>query len=262
MISVRPGWRPPPASLDIDVGDVHVWAAGVAGPDLDSLASRILSADERRRAARLQSPLRRREFTGGRALLRMLLAAYTGMSAESIPIVYGRFGKPALPDSEGAGELTFNMSCSHGLALYAFGRERHVGVDVERLQPGFPCAEIAQRYFCPAERARLSQLRGARLTQTFFRYWTAKEAVLKARGEGLRAGLHDPAVNELDDTRVAVIADRSSRVWAVTQLAPTPGYAGAVAIEGTDAVLCCWGLTFGGLSLWTTGSLGAGAVHS
>lgn len=262
MIAGHPGWRRPPASLEIDAGDVHVWAAGVSGSEFDSVASRILSADERRRAARLQSPARRREFIGGRGLLRMLLAAYTGMPAEGVPIVYGRFGKPALADTEGVATLTFNMSCSDGLALYAFGRDRQVGVDVERLQPGFPCDEIAQRYYCPAERAQLSQLRGARLTQTFFRYWTAKEAVLKARGDGLSAGLHDTAVHQLDEQRVAVIADRSSRVWAVTKLAPRPGYAAAVAIEGTDAVLRCWDLALGGLSLWTLGSRGAGAAHS
>jgi 4'-phosphopantetheinyl transferase len=262
MISVQPGWRRPPASLDIDAGDVHVWAAGVSGSEWDSVAPRVLTADERRRAARLQSPVRRREFIGGRALLRMLLAAYTGMPPEGIPLVYGRFGKPALADTDGVANLTFNVSCSHGLALYAFARERHVGVDVERLQPGFPCAEIAERYYCPAERAQLSQLSGARLTQTFFRYWTAKEAVLKARGDGLRAGLDDTAVHQLDEQPVALIADRSSRVWAVTQLAPRPGYAGAVAIEGTDAVLRCWDLASGGLPLWTLGSPGARAAHS
>jgi 4'-phosphopantetheinyl transferase len=227
---------------------------------LESVPSRVLSVDERGRAARLQSDVRRSEFVSGRVLLRLLLGAYTGMPAEEIRIAYGRFGKPALADAEGDANVTFNTSCSHGLALYGIARGREVGVDVERLQPGFPCNEIAQRYFCPAERERLSQLSGSALTQTFFGYWSAKEALLKARGDGLSAGLDDVDLHELDGSRVAVVADRTTRRWTVSRLVLKPGFAGAVAVEGMDAVLHCWDLAAGDLSSWISGWRGVAAA--
>ena len=251
-----------PRSLELEPGDVHIWSAFVSDWRLDANRSGMLSLDERQRAGRMQSPAHKREFVASRTLLRTLLSAYTGRQAESIRIVYGRFGKPRLADHEGDASLTFNTSRSHGLALYAFGDGRQIGVDVEHLQPEFPCAEIAERYFSPSERTRLSRLRGSRLTRTFFDYWSAKEAVLKAGGYGLAGGLDDIDVHELDEKRVALIPDRSSRVWTVTRLELTPGYAAAIAVEGTIRALRCRDLALCGTSWETSESYDATAAFS
>jgi 4'-phosphopantetheinyl transferase len=260
VIAIDKGWSRPPASLEIRPDDVHIWAAPLWELRLDWIQSLILSRDERQRAARLRSRQRQREFVAGRALLRVLLAAYTGTPAASVRIAYGRFGKPALEEPYGGPRLTFNASRSHGLALYAFGCGRQVGVDVERLQPRFPCDGIAQQFFCRAERVRLAKLYGSQLTRTFFDYWSAKEALLKARGDGLSGGLNDIDVHQLDENQVAVITEPTSRVWTVMRLEPKPDYAGAVAIEGTDATLHCWDLTLGELPSWTSGSGDVAAV--
>jgi len=260
VIALRTGWSRPPASLEIGPDDVHVWAAPLRELRLDSTQSLALSRDERERAARVRSLERRHEFVSGRALLRMLLAAYTGTPAASVRIAYGPSGKPALPECDVVPRLTFNATRSHGLALYAFARGREVGVDVERLQPELPCDEIVKQYFCPTERTRLAMLVGSRRTRMFFDYWSAKEALLKARGDGLPGGLDDIDVHRLDETDEAVIAQRMSHVWTVRRLEPSPQYAAAVAVEGTDANIRCWDLTLGGLLSSTWGARGVAAV--
>jgi len=56
-----------------------------------------------------------------------------------------------------------------------------IGLDIERLRP---CSEGLRRK--TADAAEWALMGHDDLQTTFFRYWTAKEAVLKTRGEGLR----------------------------------------------------------------------------
>ena len=262
MIATDRGWGGPPASLEIGPDEVHVWAAQLCELGLNSIQWLALNREERQRAARMRSRQGRHGFAAGRALLRMLLATYTGTPAANVRIGYGPFGKPVLHEPDGGPRLTFNASRSQGLALYAFAVGREVGVDVERLQPSFPCDEVAQHYFSLTERIRLSKLSDPRLTRTFFTYWSAKEALLKARGDGLSGGLNDIDVHQLEEADETVSTQRTSRVWTVRRLEARPGYAAAVAFEGTDATLRCWDLNLGGLQPWTSGSRGVATVLS
>jgi len=65
-----------------------------------------------------------------------------------------------------------------------------IGVDLERCRAGFPTADIACRYFAPAEVRRYLAIPDdhSRVT-AFYRCWTRKEAVLKAMGAGLSVDL-------------------------------------------------------------------------
>jgi 4'-phosphopantetheinyl transferase len=60
-------------------------------------------------------------------------------------------------------------------------------VDVERVRP-LPALGVARRWFPPAELAWLGDRPEAGRTVDFLRLWTAKEAVGKALGQGLRDG--------------------------------------------------------------------------
>src|SRR5207245_3486469 len=82
--------------------------------------------------------------------------------------------------------VQFNGSHSHGLALLAFARGRHLGVDVELIRPEFAVDEIADRYFSPEEAMELRGLPPSLRAEAFFLCWTRKEAYIKARGEGDR----------------------------------------------------------------------------
>ena len=74
--------------------------------------------------------------------------------------------------------------------LLALGRGVTLGVDLERLRPRPRALELADRFFAPGEAGRLQALAPERRELAFLRLWCAKEAVLKAHGQGLSFGLH------------------------------------------------------------------------
>lgn len=114
--------------MRLQAGALHVWRA-----DLDAFAGRadaLLDREERRRATRIVRVQARTRWTSSRAVLRILLGAYTGTDPRALRFASSGQGKPSLGDRDGAG-LHFNVSHSGALAIYAFTKMCAVGVDVE-----------------------------------------------------------------------------------------------------------------------------------
>jgi 4'-phosphopantetheinyl transferase len=234
-------WPLGSAQRSLGESDVDVWLAPL---DVSSSAllrlEQTLSADERERAARFHRPDDRRRYIAARGFLRRTLAGYLKAPPESLGFSYNAFGKPALA----ASGLAFNVSHSHGLALYAVTRERRIGVDVERIRPDFATLQIAERFFAPGEVARLRAVSPALQAQAFFDCWTRKEAFIKARGEGLSLPLDQfevtlgpgvkPAITRADDD------PQASQHWTLRELHPAANYAGAVAVEGQNLQFRLW----------------------
>ena len=123
----------------------------------------------------------------GRAPLRALLGAYLGKPPESLTLIDGEHGRPALAAPHES--LAFNWSHSGDQALLAIARGVEPGIDLERWRPRSRALEIAERFFCAEEAAALAMLDAEQLTGAFLELWTAKEAVLKALGRGIAFGL-------------------------------------------------------------------------
>jgi 4'-phosphopantetheinyl transferase len=97
-------------------------------------------------------------------------------------------GKPSLTrELRGQPTVTFNISHAHGRALIVVSKGQEVGVDLERIRPDVEVAKLSERYFAPPEHATIMQSTQEQRAARFFRYWVAKEAVLKAQGIGLQA---------------------------------------------------------------------------
>jgi 4'-phosphopantetheinyl transferase len=123
----------------------------------------------------------------GRGFLRMILSRYIGVRPTRLQFCYGPQGKPALAGSDGMGGLRFNVSHSHGLALYAVTRSREIGVDLEAIRLDLDVERIAERCFSSRERSVLAALPAHLRAQAFFACWTRKEAFVKAKGSGSRS---------------------------------------------------------------------------
>ncbi len=105
-------------------------------------------------------------------------------------MVTRRPGAAALVTGDtGHGQVTVPASVSRGggVTVVAVRTGGPVGVDVERCRQ-LPALDLARRWYSPAEVAWLAARAEAGRSRDFLRLWTAKEAVGKALGLGLRAG--------------------------------------------------------------------------
>jgi len=166
-------------------GDVHLWWASLAVSASDvARFLQLLSLDERERAGRFLRDEHRENFLVGRGVLRTILSRYLTEEAGDLRFCYSRWGKPRLHERHGDASLRFNLSHTHGLALYAITRGREIGVDLEWSGAGRDGEEIARTYFSSEELAELSSAPGGDRSEVFLALWTRKEALLKANGAG------------------------------------------------------------------------------
>ena len=70
---------------------------------------------------------------------------------ESVELVYGAHGKPALAPAHAAAGLRFNVSHSQDVAVVAFARGREIGIDVEAVRSIPDADDIAARFFSRRE---------------------------------------------------------------------------------------------------------------
>lgn len=126
--------------------------------------------------------------TRGEPQARALLAQQLGGSPAQLPLQRDARGRPELHGA--LAHIGAGWSHSHGRLLVAMGEGVRLGVDLEPLRPRPRMREIIERFFHPAEVAWLLGLDEDTRHGWFFRVWCAKEAILKAQGQGISFGLH------------------------------------------------------------------------
>lgn len=216
--------------------EVHVWQVELAAweKETDSLFE-LLNTEEQERAARFMFPAPRHQFVISRALLRRALGCYLRMEARDIHFRTTANGKPELAESR---DLQFNLSHTEGVTAFAVARHRQVGVDVERIREDTNVMELAERFFSTKEVQWLRSQPASEHLPSFFSCWTAKEAYIKAQGEGLSLPLSSFGVLPvLDGTssklRLEVYDDpEESGRWSMWRLELGQGLRGALAVEG------------------------------
>lgn len=181
-------WLHTPAELSLCGADAHVWRASlVCGAEAARKFWETLSEDERERADRFHFEKDRARYIAARGTLRAMLSRYTAAPPSSLRFSYSARGKPALAEPRDFRSLEFNLAHSRDLAVFAFARGRAVGVDVEAVDESFPFADVAPDVFTDEELRWMNALDAGRRREAFFSLWTCKEALLKARGDGLSA---------------------------------------------------------------------------
>jgi 4'-phosphopantetheinyl transferase len=206
-------------------GEIHVWRADLTAVGDDLLE--LLSPAERARAAHMRKELDRQLWGRARGVLRALLGRYLASDPRSLRFMPDGHGKPALvsdapasPAGErltqaGTARLSFNLSHSQELALYAFTETGAIGVDVQVARRPIDELALAARAFGPAQTRHLEGLDPGLRAQAFLRLWVRHEAELKCRGTGIGGGRARAGEENL---------------WT-TQLEMGPRAAAAVAVE-------------------------------
>lgn len=191
----------------------------------------------------------RRRFIVGRGVLRTILGRYLGVEPDKVQFRYSPRGKPYLAERFDSYGLRFNLAHSHELALYAFTRDREIGVDLEYVRPMPDAVEIATRFFSTRENAVFRVLPKSQELEAFYNCWTRKEAYLKATGDGLARPLDQFAVSLTPGEPARLLHVEKDLLqeiarWSFQALKPAFSYVAAVAVEGHDWRLVCWQWTW------------------
>ncbi|MEG3192210.1 4'-phosphopantetheinyl transferase family protein [Lysobacter sp. D1-1-M9] len=158
------------------------------------------------------------------------LAAQLGLAAEAVPLRRDARQRPCLQPP--CADHDCGWSHSGGGLLIAIGAGVQLGIDLEWQRPRPNAQALARRYFAAGETRWLASLSPAQRESAFLRLWCAKEAVLKAHGHGLSFGLDRLRFGDVDGTLRLLECDPAlgrPQDWTLLELAPAPGYLGALA---------------------------------
>jgi 4'-phosphopantetheinyl transferase len=198
-----------------------------------ALDESLLDDDEQRRS---------RRFVRLRDRRRLFIALCLGAEPARVRYETGAHGKPRLGPS--LPPLEFNLSHSEELGLLAVTRDRSVGVDVEHVRDLPDAISIADTHFTTAEAKRLRSLPPPERRAAFFRYWTRKEAVIKAGGEGLGRALDsfdvDGAPGSTPEVMRWVDESPGKTEWLLRDLPSPAGYAAAGAVAAPVGARVNW----------------------
>jgi len=201
-----------------------VWRIELIG-DADRYVG-SLSPGERARHARLDGAPRDR-FAISHGAMRQVLGTYLTRAARDVPLESLSGRPPSVPG------LDLSLTHCDELALLAVALDR-VGVDIEAtndIEPG-ELRELADATLSPPELTQLLMTPPNEQARAWLRFWVRKEAVLKARGEGVG----DRPLNHVD-----VSADRVADLTLV-DVDVGPGHLAAAAMTppATRVVLRDW----------------------
>lgn len=222
---------------------VHVWRIPLDIPEEGVHWLRLsLSPDEIQRADRFRFDLHRHRFITARGAMRHILAGYLNEKPVTLRFQYSSFGKPGLEQSSFGEWLSFNISHSNDLAIFAVAFKRDVGIDIEFIRQDLADEQIARRFFSNSEVKALLSLPEALRTEAFFNCWTRKEAYIKAIGEGLSMPLDRFDVSLIPGEEAQLLETRPDPAqalqWKLYALSPGEGYKAALVVQdGADQVL-------------------------
>jgi 4'-phosphopantetheinyl transferase len=230
--------------LFLPEGEAHVWFVHLQemSRHFDSVLE-ILAPDEVARAARFHFERDRNEYIFTRGFLRHIVGCYTGFAPHLVQFRYNSYGKPALAAEWRGDQLGFSLSHSRGVAVFAFTRDRQVGVDLEYMHQDVEFDQVAERLFSPREISLFRDLPEGKKPEAFFSCWTRKEAYVKARGEGMSLDLRsvDVAFAPEPPPVFSVAADVSeAQRWSLADLPAPAGYTAAFAVEGVACRIRRW----------------------
>jgi len=94
-------------------------------------------------------------------------------------------GKPYLLGADGQAGWRFNISHTRGFVACVVAESHDCGIDIENAERSIDCLDEMATQLSAEEALAIGCAPPLKKTDLFFRYWTLKEAFVKATGEGL-----------------------------------------------------------------------------
>ena len=227
-----------------DEASLAAWTAEVwwaRRQDASPRLSGLLDRAERERWAAYRHDADRERFLVGCGLAKAVIAACTGQRPAEVSFdrTCRWCGKPHGKPVVRHGGPEFSVAHSGDLVAVAVATAP-VGVDVEQLEGrshelgGGDPATLARVVFAAEEQAALAAVAASGRARAFLVAWTRKEAVTKAKGDGLRVpfGAVVVAPATAAPRLVAWPYPQDPRSVSLHDLDTEPGYVAALAVLG------------------------------
>lgn len=152
----------------------------------------ILNQTEQQHACTIKNRQLHSRYVEIHARLRILLGNAVNAGPEQLSIHKAEYGKPYLADYP---ELAFNLSHTANKMVVAIAYNCELGVDIELCKTRTNLPALVDKCFAEEEKNHWQQLPEPQKTLAFYRFWTRKEAFVKATGRGIALGLKQCAIN-------------------------------------------------------------------
>jgi 4'-phosphopantetheinyl transferase len=236
-----------PTQLCLSNSEIHIWRSNInISKSLANEMLPILSSDEKERANSFKFDEHRLKFIAARSTLRKILSCYLEIDPASIKFIENEYGKPKI-DKNTKG-IFFNISHAHNLAAYAISKEANIGIDIEFINAKVDFNGISTRFFSDKESLYIQSLPVAEKATAFYKIWTAKEAFIKAIGQGLSFPLKEFEISLANNTVVleSIYGDPcKAKEWTLLTYRVPAEYESCIAIQSiTKPRLNSWEIAF------------------
>ena len=168
--------------------------ASVDQAELDACME-LLSDAERSRMDRFRHEGARQQFIVGHGVIHLLLKKYLKDEYSNLYWQETAHHKPFIQLPDASRPLEYNLSHCEGFIAVAFGRHSQ-GIDIEKVRHLDDLEGICRQVFTDSEIEQVFATKDPeRQSHTFFKFWTCKEAALKADGTGF---MKDPKSLQLN----------------------------------------------------------------
>lgn len=161
---------------------MHVDLLAHGSRELEALA--WLDQAERSQWDSYRYPGPRNRFGLCRSALRIILADRLGCKGDEISFGAGKHGKPVAMVRGVPVNADFNVSHSGHHGMIAFRPDGRIGVDVEERVDRPYLVGLIDSVLTRKERSEIEYMPSDVKVYAFYRFWTIKEAIIKAIGAG------------------------------------------------------------------------------
>ncbi len=219
--------------------ELHLWRLPLRlNSNQQATAIELLSDIQRDKYYRRQSEDLKQAYLAGRYYLLNLLGKYTKTLPNEVLLSYSELNKPYLSNKEHDSNKQYNLqfnftdTCIDGdfYGVFAFCKQRQVGVDIEWLGRDANFAAIAASRYCQQEQEYVADNDNTANGGRCLAIWTRKEAFGKALGKGINFKMN--ALNLASPGEFELNFSSHEENWRLEQIQLTEDTISCVAYQG------------------------------
>lgn len=220
--------------MEINENEIHIWVIDANETNHYEHYEDFLNENERLRVKNFLCENLKKNHMVSHFATRNILSHYLNIPPAQIPIIYSEHHKPYL--RENPTQVQFNLSHSHGISLLGITKAFKIGMDIEKIEAIQNQSDVEKMILSQNEYNWLSSRPSSEKCESFYRLWTAKEAVMKGFGAGFHFGIENVEFqmpqNFSDRINVKIHSHPEELLeWTVQNFIFSDQYMGAFATE-------------------------------